>query len=129
MIIVNGFQPLTIITKHSILDVAATRDPPLKIELQAAYCCFITGYYTQTYLPNINEELRRLDDAINNKLIPSFTGKLCGNDERLLLSLPTKSALRLSVRIRSYSGPHFPHSNWTRTRITPNWDTFYAVPV
>ena len=94
VIIVNGFQPLTIITKHSILDVAATRDPPLKIELQAAYCCFITGYYTQTYLPNINEELRRLDDAINSKLIPSFTDKLCGNDERLLLSLPTKSALR-----------------------------------
>ena len=23
--------------------------------------------------PNVNEELRRLDDAINNKLIPSFT--------------------------------------------------------
>ena len=23
--------------------------------------------------PNINEELRRLDDAVNNKLIPSFT--------------------------------------------------------
>ena len=41
--------------------------------------------------PNINEELRRLDDVINNKLIPSFTEKkLCGNDERLLLSLPTK---------------------------------------
>ena len=34
-----------------------------------------------------------------------------------------------SVRIRSYSGPHFTHLNWTRTRITPNWDTFYAVPV
>ena len=28
MIIVNGFQPLTIITKHSILDVAAALDPP-----------------------------------------------------------------------------------------------------
>ena len=41
--------------------------------------------------PNINEELRRLDDVINNKLIPSFIEyKLCGNDERLLLSLPTK---------------------------------------
>ena len=41
--------------------------------------------------PNINEELRRLDDVINTKLIPSFTeNKLCGNDERLLLSLPTK---------------------------------------
>ena len=28
VIIVNGFQPLTIITKHSILDVAAALDPP-----------------------------------------------------------------------------------------------------
>ena len=28
-IIVNDFQPLTIITKHSILDVAAALDPPL----------------------------------------------------------------------------------------------------
>ena len=30
VIIVNSFQPLTIITKHSILDVAAALDPPLK---------------------------------------------------------------------------------------------------
>ena len=29
-IIVNGFQPLTIITKRSILDVAAVLDPPLR---------------------------------------------------------------------------------------------------
>ena len=29
VIIVNGFQPLTIITKHSILDIAAALDPPL----------------------------------------------------------------------------------------------------
>ena len=29
MIIVNSFQLLTIITKHSILDVAAALDPPL----------------------------------------------------------------------------------------------------
>ena len=29
VIIVNVFQPLTIITKHSILDVAAALDPPL----------------------------------------------------------------------------------------------------
>ena len=29
VIIVNGWKPLTIITKHSILDVAATQDPPL----------------------------------------------------------------------------------------------------
>ena len=29
LIIVNGFKPLTIIKKHSILDVAAALDPPL----------------------------------------------------------------------------------------------------
>ena len=29
VIIVNGFQPLTIITKYSILDLAAVLDPPL----------------------------------------------------------------------------------------------------
>ena len=29
VIIVNGFQPLTIITKCSILDLAAVLDPPL----------------------------------------------------------------------------------------------------
>ena len=29
VIIVNGFQPLTIITKRSISDVAAALDPPL----------------------------------------------------------------------------------------------------
>ena len=29
VIIVNGFQPLTVITKHSILYVAAALDPPL----------------------------------------------------------------------------------------------------
>ena len=67
-----------------------------KVEPQAAYCCFTTGFkHKLTYLmhttPNINEELRRLDDVINNKLIPSFTeNKSCGNDEQLLLSLPTK---------------------------------------
>ena len=29
VIIINGLQPLTIITKHSILNVAAVADPPL----------------------------------------------------------------------------------------------------
>ena len=32
VITVNGFQPLTIITKRSILDVAAALDPPLNPE-------------------------------------------------------------------------------------------------
>ena len=33
MIIVNGWKPLTIITKRSILDVAAVLDPPLVLVL------------------------------------------------------------------------------------------------
>ena len=67
-----------------------------KVEPQAAYWCFTTGSkhkvsYLMRTAPNINEELRRFDDTINNKLIPSFTeNKLCEKDERLLLSLPTK---------------------------------------
>ena len=36
MIIANGLKPLIIITKHSILDVAAALDPPL-IKLQASF--------------------------------------------------------------------------------------------
>ena len=34
IIIVNGFQPLTIITKRSILDVAAVLDLPLRMHAQ-----------------------------------------------------------------------------------------------
>ena len=35
VIIVNGLKPLTIITKRSILDVAAVLDPPLMTPLMA----------------------------------------------------------------------------------------------
>ena len=35
IIIVNGFQPLSIITKHSILDVAAALDPSLLVKILA----------------------------------------------------------------------------------------------
>ena len=34
VIIVNGWKPLTIITKHSILDVAAALDPPLVFKFE-----------------------------------------------------------------------------------------------
>ena len=33
VIIVNGWKPLTIITRHSILDVAAGLDPPLNLHI------------------------------------------------------------------------------------------------
>ena len=37
VIIVNGFQPLTIITKRSILYVAAVLDPPLYLDVNGKY--------------------------------------------------------------------------------------------
>ena len=44
VIIANGWNPLTIITKHSILDVAAALDPPLvgsfSIKLKTVTKCF-----------------------------------------------------------------------------------------
>ena len=44
VIIVNGFQPLTIITKHSILDVAAALDPPLVVLLLLLYSYHYVKY-------------------------------------------------------------------------------------
>ena len=46
MIIVNGFQPLTIITKRSILDVAAAVNPPLisTATITQLYCIFIKEF-------------------------------------------------------------------------------------
>ena len=80
-----------------------------KIELKAAYCCFTTGFEQKvsdlmSTTSNINEELRRLDDLINNKLIPFFTdNKICGNDERSLLSPPAKlGGMRISVFSQSH---------------------------
>ena len=42
VIIVTGFDPLTVITKRSILDVAAALDPPLKKkDLYAGFSCML----------------------------------------------------------------------------------------
>ena len=46
--IVNGFQPLTIITKRSILDVAAVLDPPLvmlKLETAQKITVSVKNYF------------------------------------------------------------------------------------
>ena len=54
VIIVNDFQPLAIITKHSILDVAAVLDPPL-----------IT----------VSIEIRNTTDIVNESFQINFTTK------------------------------------------------------
>ena len=50
VIIVNGWNPLTTITKHSILDVAAALDPPLvSANRPKLYgnCAFTQYYHTR----------------------------------------------------------------------------------
>ena len=51
VIIVNGWKPLTIITKRSILNVAAVLDPPLRL----------SDFYATQYLKfcNINISVKR----------------------------------------------------------------------
>ena len=51
-IIVYGWKPLTIITKHSILDVAAGLDPPLTMEHKLVKAVF------KTYLQRISTEYK-----------------------------------------------------------------------
>ena len=51
VIIVNGFQPLTIITKHSLLDVTAALYPPLSGNLFSLRFAIIS---TQRKLDHVN---------------------------------------------------------------------------
>ena len=50
VVTVNGFQPLTIITKRSILDVAAVLDPPLRFTPKH-YLRSLIGFLIHRILP------------------------------------------------------------------------------
>ena len=70
MIIVNGWKPLTIITKRSILDVAAVLDPPLKIIF------FIT-----------EEDHLKLPTEVLHSLLPLFKTKSTASSSLIHLLL------------------------------------------
>ena len=81
VIIVNGFQPLTIITKRSILDVAAALDPPLVMVLHnLGYICLLTNDLLSLKKVICNSTLIML------KFLKSTLFKL-GYLEKLVLSL------------------------------------------
>ena len=67
-----------------------------KIEPQAAYTAFVTGYkhkltYYMRSITNLSEYLKPLDDFIDTKFIPAITeGHICSPTERSLIALPTK---------------------------------------
>ena len=56
VIIVNGFQPLTIITKRSILDVAAALDPPLALLVITLSRLFISPAMKREYFQSIEKK-------------------------------------------------------------------------
>ena len=56
VIIVNGFQPLTIIIKHSILYAAAALDPPLIIRHLESHC--LTNWQIDHDVEWINNDLK-----------------------------------------------------------------------
>ena len=90
----NGFQPLTAITKRSILDVAAALDPPLK----ATECFDSVFSKVDIYLAN-ELCLGKVQDLVP---IPARHIDLYMNREKLLENLNWKNELR-SKFIEAYS--------------------------
>ena len=66
------------------------------VEPQAAYCAFVGGFKhkakcTIRTVPDICKRLKKLDQAVDTKFIPTLTdGHFCNEIERKLLSLPVK---------------------------------------
>ena len=65
MIIVNGWKPLTIITKRSILDVAAVLDPPLTFIIQLS--TFYHGFQYNIVNPKKSSFHQTIFDEIDSK--------------------------------------------------------------
>ena len=53
VIIVNGWKPLTVITKRSILDVAAVLDPPLISSLLSSVVAWCKNWLTLIPVKNV----------------------------------------------------------------------------
>ena len=80
VIIVNGFQPLTIITKRSILDVAAALDPPLTGNHQIM--SDRKGGGASVYIHNTFDCITRPNLSVNNKDIEAITVEIVSNKKR-----------------------------------------------
>ena len=67
-----------------------------KTEPQAAYSAFVGGFkgkltYFMRTIPELDEFLKPIKDTIRNELIPALTGgHICSDNERKLLSLPSR---------------------------------------
>ena len=79
VIIVNGFQPLTIITKSSILDVAEVLDPPLRLVIAHQNKFDTVLNNTNSELLDLKNKFAKLESDleisrnVNNKLVDQVT--------------------------------------------------------
>ena len=77
MIIVNGWKPLTIITKYSILDVAASLDPPLKRTVSAELRSVLSLSSLQLLSHSLSIFSSCVSSSGTNNLFLSFNYNLC----------------------------------------------------
>ena len=90
MIIVNGWEPLTVITKCSILDVAGVLDPPLKLA-----SCFTVH---RLYLPGLFIPI--ISEKDGYKKWGRFTSYICEDiQSKLLISKSKCNIETLSVAV------------------------------
>ena len=76
MIIVNGWKPLTIITKRSILDVSAVLEPPLVKEVSMTL-------RQDPVVPVKLEEPNNYNESVRGRFLANF----CGKGEFIFVSL------------------------------------------
>ena len=63
---------------------------------QAAYSVFVSGFKSKLYyfmrpIPDSSNLLLPIENTIQNRFIPAITGgRICNEEERKLLSLPTR---------------------------------------
>ncbi|XP_066916388.1 uncharacterized protein [Clytia hemisphaerica] len=92
---------------------------------QAAYSAYVSSYqHKLTYflrtIPSISDELKRVDEAVRHRLIPSLTGGRIINDhERVMLSLPPRLG-GMGLKIFSEESTNDHHDSMSATVVLQN---------
>lgn len=92
---------------------------------QAAYSAYVSSYqhkltYFHRTIPSISDELKRVDEAVRHRLIPSLTGGRIINDhERVMLSLPPRLG-GMGLKIFSEESTNDHHDSMSATVILQN---------
>ena len=112
VIIVNGFSPLTIITKRSILDVAAALDPPL-----SPYEVILenSGKSTMTLTPyrSLYIEIYETLNNLSPRLMKYFfklreISLLTAEASKMSLDIPRTNQLTYGAKIQCYCSYQLP---------------------